>query len=288
MLSLGQMKVLMTGAGGMLGRDVAAAADRAGHEVTALARTALDVTDAQAVAAAMARERPALVVNCAAWTDVDGAEDDEAGATAINGEAAGVVAGAAAAVGARVIYPSTDYVFDGAGSSPYVESDPTRPLSAYGRSKLAGEHATAAANDSHFIARTSWLFGNGGANFVETMLSLGAERGEVTVVHDQVGSPTYTRHLAEALLALARGDSFGVHHLTADGHCSWHDFAIAIFREADIDCRVEPCATSEMPRPAPRPAYSVLAPGRPETPALPHWREGLAGYLAERAVPLVR
>jgi dTDP-4-dehydrorhamnose reductase len=276
------VKVLITGAGGMLGQDVRRLAELAQHEVVALDRAGLDVTDAAAVADALEQARPDVAVNCAAWTDVDGAEQDEAAALALNGDAAGHVAAAAASVGAAVVQPSTDYVFDGRGERPYVESDPTAPLSAYGRTKLAGEQAVRAANPRSFVVRTSWLFGSGGRNFVETMLGL-AERGEVRVVDDQVGSPTYTPHLADGLLRLAASDRYGVHHMTGAGHCTWFGFAGAIFERTGVDCRVVPVTTDEFPRPAPRPAYSVLGSERLDAIQLPDWRDGLRSYLAERA-----
>lgn len=267
----------------MLGRDVLAAAERAGHDVVGLARADLDVTHTAAVERAFADERPDAVVNCAAYTDVDGAEADEPAATELNGRAAGTVAGAAAAIGASVLQPSTDYVFDGSKRTPYVESDATAPRSAYGRSKLAGEHAVSAATDRHFVVRTSWLFGVAGKNFVDTMLGLGRDRDELKVVDDQVGRPTYTGHLARGLVELAEGDAYGVHHLAGGGEeCSWFEFATEIFRQAELDVRTVPCTTDEFPRPAPRPAYSVLGSERADAIRLPDWREGLAAYLAER------
>ena len=266
----------MTGAGGMLGRSVVAAAERAGHEAVPLSRGDLDITDASAVAAAV---RDEMVINCAAFTDVDGAESAEELATLVNGDAAAHVASAARAV----VQPSTDYVFDGSKRTPYVESDPTGPRSAYGRSKLAGEEAVAAANERHFIVRTSWLFGAGGKNFVDTMLGLASERDELKVVHDQVGCPTYAPHLARALVGLAEGDAYGIHHVAGAGECSWFDFATEIFRRTEVDVRLVPCTTEEFPRPAPRPAYSVLGSERPDATRLPSWRDGLGAYLAERA-----
>jgi dTDP-4-dehydrorhamnose reductase len=261
----------------MLGSDVV----RQG--ATGLTRADLDVTDAGAVRRAFEEARPDVVVNCAAWTDVDGAEADEEAATELNGRAAGIVAAAAREVGAAVVHPSTDYVFEGTKRTPYVESDPVAPQSAYGRSKLAGEQAVAAANERHFIVRTSWLFGTHGKNFVDTML--GIDRPELEVVDDQVGRPTYTGHLAEALVALAGSDSYGVHHAAGGGEpCSWFAFAGAIFHEAGRDVRLVPCTTDEFPRPARRPPYSVLDSERPDAVSLPDWRSGLAAYLAERAV----
>ena len=272
------MTVLVTGAGGMLGSDLV----RDG--VLGLTRADLDVTDADAVARVFADVQPDVVINCAAWTDVDGAESDEEAATELNARAAGIVAAAAREVGAAVVYPSTDYVFDGAGDRPYVESDPVGPQSAYGRSKLAGEEAVAAANERHFIVRTSWLFGTHGKNFVDTMLELGRDRDELKVVHDQVGRPTYTGDLADALLELTRSDAYGVHHIARGGEpCSWYEFAATIFDQASLSVRLVPCTTEEFPRPAPRPAYSVLDSGRADPIRLPDWRTGLENYLAQRA-----
>jgi dTDP-4-dehydrorhamnose reductase len=282
------MRVLVTGAGGMLGQDVVAVAQADGDEVIALARGDLDVTDERAVAAAMADEQIDAVVNCAAWTDVDGAESDPDGADEVNALGAEHVANAAAHAGARLVHVSTDYVFDGARSrdeAAYVESDVPAPHSVYGASKLAGEEAVVAAGGSHAIVRSSWLFGVGGRNFVATMLALGAERDEVTVVDDQIGCPTATAHLAPALLTLARDDDAqGLFHVAGGGQCSWYDLAVEAFRQAGIACRVLPCTTAEMPRPAPRPAFSALASERDDAPLLPPWQEGLTTYLAQRGV----
>ncbi len=266
----------------MLGRDVVLAAGNAGHDVVGFGHIELDVTDAEVVARKLDLERPDIVINCAAWTDVDGAEEAEEAAMTANGAGAGNVAAAAAAVGAGVVYVSSDYVFDGAKDSPYVESDQPAPLSAYGRTKLAGEEATATANKRHFIVRSSWLFGMGGSNFVETMLRLAADHGEVLVVRDQVGSPTYTWHLASGIVRLIEGLEFGIHHMAAAGSCSWYDFAREIFEQAKIECKVLSGTTEMLGRPAPRPAYSVLATEREHAITLPSWQDGLAGYLAQR------
>jgi dTDP-4-dehydrorhamnose reductase len=250
----------------MLGQDVARLSGG-----LALSRAELDVTDRAAVGDAVGPDD--LVFNCAAWTDVDGAEEHEDEANRINGEGARNVAEAAG----TVVYVSTDYVFDGRKRTPYMESDPVGPLSAYGRSKLAGERATAEANPRHFLVRSSWLFGTGGRNFVETMLGLGPE---VRVVDDQVGCPTFTGHLAQALVGLATTGDYGVHHMVASGSCSWYEFAREIFARAGVDTRVSPCTTEEFPRPAPRPAYSIMESERGQR--LPHWREGLEAYLGVR------
>jgi dTDP-4-dehydrorhamnose reductase len=262
----------VVGAGGMLGRDVVRAA---GDGAVALTRAELDVTDRAAVQGAL---RGATVVNCAAYTNVDGAESESEVAHAVNADGARNVAEAAE----RVLYVSTDYVFDGAKAEPYVESDPTGPVQEYGHSKLAGEHATAEANDNHLVVRSSWVFGAGGRNFVDTMLTLGRERDELLVVNDQVGSPTFTGHLAEALVALAEGGERGILHVTGGGSCSWYDFARAIFERSGIEAAVRPCTTDEFPRPARRPANSVLASER-GAPELPTWQAGLDAYLGVRA-----
>jgi dTDP-4-dehydrorhamnose reductase len=247
----------------MLGQDVEAD--------VALTRAQLDVTDRDAVREAIGPED--VVINCAAWTDVDGAEEHEEEALRINRDGARNVAEAAGVV----VYVSTDYVFDGTKREPYLPSDPVNPLGAYGRTKLAGERATAEANPRHHIVRTSWLFGPGGPNFVETMLRLAGERDALRVVDDQVGRPTYTGHLAGALLELAGREDYGIHHRAGGGQCSWFEFAREIVARAGLDCEVQPCTTEEFPRPAPRPAYSVLAGDE-----LPAWQDGLEAYMGVR------
>jgi dTDP-4-dehydrorhamnose reductase len=281
------VRTLVVGAAGMLGQEVTAACHERDHEVVALAHPALEITNPAAVDAALSRYRPDAVVNCAAFTDVDGAEDDEAGAMLVNDEGAALLAASAASVGAKVLYPSSDYVFDGTRSQPYVESDLPSPLSAYGRTKQAGETSVAVSNPRHFIVRSSWLFGLGGKNFVETMLRLGSEQPEVLVVSDQVGCPTYTRHLGEACALLVEGDEFGIHHVAGGGQCSWYEFAQEIFDQAGLECRVMSATTGMLARKAPRPAYSVLGSERRDAIVLPHWSMGLAAYLAERALEAV-
>jgi dTDP-4-dehydrorhamnose reductase len=261
----------------MLGRDVMAAAD----DAVGFTRSELDVTDAPAVERAFREVQPDAVVNCAAYTDVDGAEGDEDTATEVNGDGAGNVATAAAAVGAFVVQPSTDYVFDGEKDEPYLETDATAPRSAYGRSKLAGEWTVAESSPRHAIVRTAWLFGLHGKNFPDTMLRLD---GPLKVVDDQIGCPTYTAHLAEALVDLAGGRLTGIVHVAGGGECSWYEFAREIFRRAEREVELEPCTTDEFPRPAPRPKYSVLRSVHREAPVLPDWRDGLEAYLMERAV----
>jgi dTDP-4-dehydrorhamnose reductase len=283
------MRILITGAAGMLGQDLCEAAAAAGHDALGLARSQLDVSDAGAVDAALAGARPDVVINSAAWTDVDGAEAEEAQATLVNGAGAGNVAAAAARAGAWTIHVSSDYVFDGAKRAPYLESDPVGPASAYGRSKLAGEREVArAAPQHHTTVRSSWLFGAGGPCFPRTIARLAAERDELTVVADQVGCPTFTGHLAAALVRLAAapgGAPAGIVHVAAAGRCSWFEFATEIVAASGLTCEVRPGASAELTRPAPRPAYSVMRSER-GAPALAHWRQGLGEYmqLTERAV----
>jgi dTDP-4-dehydrorhamnose reductase len=264
-------RVLITGAGGQLGHALQEVFSA--DEVVALGRADWDVTDPPSDA--LSQGGFDLVLHAAAWTDVDGAEADPQGAAAVN------VAGTAHAVALKaplVVY-STDYVFDGRKRSPYVESDGPNPASAYGRTKLHGE---AAAGPRAWIVRSSWLFGSTGHNFLRTMLRLAEERDEVGVVDDQRGSPTFVGHLAEATRALVDGDlPKGLWHLSAEGDCTWADFAEAIFEEAGVETRVRRITTAELERPAPRPAYSVLRSERPDAPRLPHWREGLRECLAE-------
>ncbi len=273
--------LLVTGAGGMLGGAVLDAARSSGWDARGLRRAELDIVDEDAVAAALAGTPADVIVNCAAWTDVDGAEDDRDGAFAVNATGAGVLARAAASTGRRLVHVSTDYVFDGRGTRPYVESDPTGPQCVYGASKLAGEREVSAASERHAIVRTAWLFGAGGRNFVDTMLRL-ADGGarEVRVVTDQLGCPTWTRHLADALLDVADRGSGGVLHAASSGSCTWNELAVEVFALAGRDVQVLPSSSAEQRRPAPRPAYSVLGSDRDDAVALPDWREGVRAYLA--------
>jgi dTDP-4-dehydrorhamnose reductase len=262
-LAAGQdRRVLITGAGGQLGRALAEEFSAA----TGLTRAEWDVTFPPPPGL-----EADLVLHAAAWTNVDGAEDDPQGAAAVN------VGGTqhAASLGAPLVAYSTDYVFDGTKREPYVESDAPSPLGAYGRTKLHGE---AAAGDQAWIVRSAWLFGPTGHNFVRTMLRLGAERDEVAVVDDQRGSPTYVGHLAAATAAITELP-FGVYHVAAAGDCTWADFAEAIFEEAGLPARVRRITTAEFGARAPRPAYSVLR-SEQGAPELPHWREGLRECLA--------
>jgi dTDP-4-dehydrorhamnose reductase len=303
----------------MLGQDVVRAARARRHGVHGLPRTKLDICDADAVAAALGRHQPDVVINCAAYTDVDGAESDEERAFEVNGAAPGVLARGCRGVGARLIHVSTDYVFDGQADRPYVESDAVGPRSAYGRTKLAGELEVLGAGGGHAVVRSSWLFGAGGRCFPATMLRLadgpvgggagagagGGGRSEVSVVTDQLGCPTFTGHLAAALVELAerlaaegpepggRGapdataglgataPAGGIHHIAGSGQCSWNEFAVEIFAQAAVDCAVLGASSADLARPARRPAWSVLGSERPDAISLPAWEHGLSAFLTE-------
>jgi dTDP-4-dehydrorhamnose reductase len=243
----------------MLGRDLVDLLAGSDDEVTAVTRAELDVTDASGVAEAVPGHD--VVVNAAAWTDVDGAEAHEAAATKVNGLGPQLLAAACAASGARLVQVSTDYVFDGSATTPYPEGAPLAPRSAYGRSKAAGEVAVRTLlPDASYIVRTAWLYGEHGPNFVRTMVNLEATRDVLDVVHDQHGQPTWTRDVAASTLALVRADApAGTYHASSSGQTTWWGLARAVFEELGADPeRVRPISTDLFPRPAPRPPYSVL------------------------------
>lgn len=272
------MKILITGAGGQLG--CALQTELAGREVVALPRAELDIIRMDDVRAAVAAHRPTVVVNCAAYTNVDAAETDEAGAFALNAEGPRNLAMAAAECEIPLVQVSTDYVFDGWGNRPCLESDPTNPLSVYGRSKLAGEHAVASLNPRHFIARTAWLYHNkptNAKNFPKTMLAQ-SHRESVRVVNDQHGSPTYAPHLAAAIARLIETEAYGIYHLAGSGGTSWFELTRRLYQLFEINTLVEPCGTEQFPRPAKRPRYSVLATVRQAPFLLPPWEEGLEQF----------
>lgn len=284
------MKILVAGSQGQLARALAEQAKaHAGFDVVALGRPQLDLADAAGIARAIAAERPQLVVNAAAYTAVDKAESEQQVAFAVNRDGAGALAAAARAHGCPIIQVSTDYVFDGAKPSPYIETDATGPTGVYGRSKLAGEAAVAAANAQHLILRTSWVHAPYGQNFLRTMLRLAAERPELRVVADQIGNPTYAPHLADAILALAgrladgrQPHAWGIYHAAGTGETSWHGFAAAIVRAGARfgvpQVPVVPIVTTDYPTPARRPANSRLDCGKLERAfgvRLPSWQQGV-------------
>ncbi|MEV0281917.1 dTDP-4-dehydrorhamnose reductase [Streptomyces sp. NPDC050610] len=277
---------LITGAGGMLGRDLCRLLTAERVSALPLTRHDLDLTDERAVACALHRARPAVVVNCAAWTDVDAAESDEERALRVNGEAVRVLARACAATGARLLHVSTDYVFPGDADAPYPEDAEPGPRTAYGRTKLAGERAVLdELPRAGTVVRTAWLYGPYGRNFVRTMAERAAGDGTVHVVDDQYGQPTATGDVARRLLALGRGPLRpGVFHATAGGRTTWYELAREVFRLAGADPgRVRPIDSGSLGRPAPRPAWSVLGHDRWAAAGLPrprHWRDALHAEFA--------
>ncbi|WP_044747467.1 dTDP-4-dehydrorhamnose reductase [Bacillus alveayuensis] len=276
------MKVIVTGAKGQLGTDlVDLLADR-GYEVYGYGRKELDITNFDQVKQVISEVNPDVVIHAAAYTKVDLAESQPDQAFLINAYGTRNVVVASEEVGAKLVYISTDYVFDGTANTPYNEFAPTNPLSVYGKSKLAGEQFVRDLHSKFFIVRTSWVYGKHGNNFVKTMLKLAQERDELMVVHDQVGCPTYTVDLSNCILELIQTEKYGIYHVSNSGHCSWYEFAKAIFEEAGIEVKVNPCTTKAFPRPAPRPAYSVfdhMALRLNGFKEMPHWRESLKNFV---------
>lgn len=276
------MRVLITGAGGMLAQALTAEVSERGHEPLALTRAELDVTDAPSVRRALTTLRPDAVVQCAAYTDVDGAEFDEAGAFAVNAEGAVNVAEACDLVGAVFVYPSTDYVFAGQASQPYRPDSAIDPINAYGRSKAAGEKAAAQARRS-ILLRTSWLYGAGGRNFVDTISRLAREQPVLRVVEDQIGRPTWTGTLASVIVRLLEREATGVLHCSDGGHpVSWHGLAVEAVRAQGLSTTIEAVGSEAFPRPAPRPRFSVLDCSETEAilgMPLPDWRVSLRTHL---------
>ncbi len=277
---------LVTGAGGMLGREVVAHLADGGRDVVAADHGSLDLTDGASVRSELHRHRPAVVVNCAAWTDVDSAESHEPQALAVNGHGPGLLADFCRAEGTVLLQVSTDYVFRGDGGRPYTETDTPAPRTAYGRTKLAGERAVLTGlPETGYVVRTAWLYGAGGGNFVRTMIRLEAVRPTLDVVDDQRGQPTWSADVAGHLVllgisALAGTAPAGVYHATDGGDATWNRLAREVFRLLGADpARVHPATSGAVPRPAPRPAYSVLGRGRWQEAGLPplrHWRAALA------------
>ena len=281
---------LVTGAGGQLGSDLVSVLSDSGDQVVGLSRADLDIADERAVRRAVDEVWPDIVVNAAAYTKVDDAETHESDAYRVNATGPGVLA-LATSGRARLLHVSTDYVFDGTGSVPYLEDALTEPRSAYGRTKLAGEVAAFGVHPDVYVVRTAWVYGATGGNFVKTMAALEASRETVSVVDDQRGSPTWSRDLAYALATLGRsGAAPGVYHVTGGGETTWYGLARAVFEElgADPD-RVLPTTSDAFPRPAPRPAYSVLGSQRWRAAGMPpmrHWREALSAAFVRSAVDL--
>ncbi|WP_025847892.1 dTDP-4-dehydrorhamnose reductase [Paenibacillus ehimensis] len=280
------MKIFVTGASGQLGTDLVNLLKTKGYEVFGTSSKELDITDTYAVKSLIAEDKqPNIIIHSAAYTKVDQAEKDSDEAYAVNAYGTRNVAMAARACGAKLIYISTDYVFDGTSKVPYNEFAPVSPQSVYGKSKLAGEQFVREWVPKHYILRTSWVFGKHGSNFVSTMLKLAEDRTQLNVVHDQFGSPTYTVDLAEFILQLFDKELYGTYHVSNTGICSWYEFSKEIFYQAGLQhIEVNPVTSLEFPRPAPRPAYSVMdhmAIRINGLNDLRHWKEALSGFLME-------
>nr|WP_154959314.1 dTDP-4-dehydrorhamnose reductase [Paenibacillus xylanexedens] len=285
-----KVRVMVTGASGQLGYDVVKTFEADGHHVLGCDRDQMDITDQQQCMDQILVFRPDVIIHCAAYTAVDQAESDIDTAFAINAVGTRNITVAAEKVNAKLIYISTDYVFDGIGATPYQEYDQTNPQSVYGKSKLAGERLVQSLSTRWFIIRTSWVFGSHGHNFVKTMLNFMEKRPQLQVVHDQQGSPTYTVDLARLIAELALSEKYGIYHASNAGSCTWFEFAQAIAEEANkqsgfrATAELLPCTTAEFPRPAPRPAYSVMDHMGIRTnglQAMRPWRKALVAFLHE-------
>lgn len=251
------MKILITGSNGMLGHDLIEVLKK-DHELVLTNSKTLDITDEKQVMDEIIKQKPDIVINSAAYTDVDGCEENQDLAYAVNGEGVRNLALACRKTDCALLHISTDYIFDGSARNPIAEDGEIGPISVYGKSKLEGEKAIQEILDKYFIVRTAWLYGINGRNFPKTMLELAENHSEITVVYDEVGSPTYTPDLAEGISKLIETEKYGIYHLTNSGSCSWCEFAKYIFEIAQKDIKVIPVTASEFSRPAPRPSYSVL------------------------------
>lgn len=277
------VKVLITGAKGQMGSELMSALQHmSGMKVYGFGRDELDVTDFTQVKQVLFEIRPDIIIHTAAYTSVDSAEDEPERAYLVNGTGTRNIAIAAAKLHAKLVYISTDYVFNGEHREPISELEKPCPLGVYGKTKLAGEEFVRDFHNRFFIVRTSWIYGEHGRNFVQTMLCLAEGPDDVHVVDDQIGSPTYARDLAHCIARLMMSDKYGIYHVSNIGSCSWYEFAQAVFAEAGIMMKVSPCKTSDFPRKAPRPYYSALqhmALGANGFPPMRHWREALSEFV---------
>jgi dTDP-4-dehydrorhamnose reductase len=274
-------KVLLTGSQGMLAQAFLKKKPKEWN-ILATDIEELDITQPGRVEKAVRAFQPNVIINCAAFTRVDDCETEKEAAFALNAAGPGNLAEPAQKIGAKLVHFSTDYIFDGGKKSPYLEDDPPLPINVYGMSKLEGEENIRKKADNHLIIRTQWLYGDGGNHFVKTILKMAKERDSIKVVNDQFGSPTWTEDLVDATIELIKKDRTGTYHVVNSGECSWYDFAVQIVKEAGLNTKVIPCATSEFPRPAKRPAYSVLSTQKIEAflgTALPTWQTALKRQL---------
>lgn len=280
-------KILVTGAGGQLGTDLVKLLKVTGYDVVGMGKSELDITDEKKVYHIILQKRPDIIIHCAAYTQVDKAEAEPDYAFLINGIGTRNIALASEKIGAKLVYISTDYVFDGSLELPYHEFSPVSPINAYGSSKLAGEMYVRDFHSRYFIIRTSWVFGVYGNNFVKTMLHLSKEKDQLKVVNDQIGSPTYTVDLGKCIRQLIESDKYGIYHVSNSGSCSWYEFAREIFSQTKNTIKLEPCKTEEFPRPAKRPKYSVLDHMGLRINGfdpMPDWKDGLTRFLLQMNV----
>jgi dTDP-4-dehydrorhamnose reductase len=284
------MNTVVIGSNGQLGTDMVTACKAAGHTVTGLDLPVIDLTNRALTEKSIAAVAPELIINCAAYTAVDACETNRDLAFALNCDAVGLIAAIAKSIGSRVAHISTDYVFDGCKTEPYVETDKPAPRSVYGQSKLAGERLLAETIDNWYTFRIAWLYGVHGANFVKTIRRVAREKctagAVLTVVNDQIGSPTYTRQVCSQIMQVVTTPNFGLFHCTGEGSCSWFDFARSIVDAANIPVNLQPCTTAEFPRPAPRPANSVLENARLKALGLNRmasWEEGFAQFCRDES-----
>lgn len=255
---MSDLRILVTGSKGQLGSDIVKIFTNWGFVVYGFAREELDITDIEKINQIIENIKPNIIIHTAAYTNVDRAEVDSDCAFLVNAYGTRNLVNVAERIGAKFVYISTDYVFDGVSNVPYNEFASTNPINVYGKSKLAGEQFVRDFHSRYYIIRTSWVFGETGNNFVKTMLRLAKEKRELLVVDDQIGCPTYSVDLANCILSLIQSENYGVYHVSNTGYCSWYEFALAIFEEANINITVKPCKSIDFPRTALRPAYSVL------------------------------
>lgn len=276
------MKVLVTGVRGQLGYDVVRELQRRGHEAIGVNSAEMDITDAQKVSQVITNAKADIVVHCAAYTAVDAAEDHKEICHKVNAEGTRNIAGICKKLDLKMIYISTDYVFDGTGERPWEPDDKREPLNYYGQTKYEGELAVESLLEKYFIVRIAWVFGTNGKNFIKTMLSLAEKMDKITVVNDQIGSPTYTHDLARLLVDMAETDKYGHYHATNEGYCTWYEFAKEIFRQAGKNISVEPVTSEQYPSKAKRPSNSRMSKDKLDENGfvrLSAWQDALARYL---------
>ena len=278
------MKVLVTGVKGQLGYDVVKDLEKRGHQPIGVDRDEMDLMDNEAIRTFIMNLKPEAIIHCAAYTAVDKAEEEVETCYQINAESVKVISECAKELDVKLIYISTDYVFDGTKEGEYVETDLPNPINVYGASKLKGEQYVQTLLEKYYIVRISWVFGVNGNNFIKTMRRLGSERDELNIINDQVGSPTYTADLAPLLVDMMETDKYGVYHATNEGTCSWYEFANEIFKQSKIDVNINPITTDQYPTAAKRPINSRMSKEKLKENgfnALPTWQDALVSYISE-------